>query len=145
MMLSLGACLGAISVVLGALAAHAWKGALSFEQMNMIDTAIRYQQLHCMMVCFISGISLTNQKWAQSKLIQCNNVLFLIGTILFSFSIYFSVLLDAPWLVKITPWGGSTLILAWLLLAWNGWKEAKLAPNPWLQYTKNMWKLSKNR
>ena len=138
MMLCLGACLGAISIVLGALAAHAWKGTLPVEQISMIDTAIRYQQLHCMMVCFIGGISFMYEKWAQSKLIQLNNLLFLIGTLLFSFSIYFSILFEIPWLIKITPWGGTTLILAWLLLAWNGWKDAQVNSTSILQVTKNI-------
>ena len=48
-----------------------------------------------------------------------------LGTVLFSFSIYLSVSLDVPALVKITPLGRMTIMAAWILLLVTGVFEIK--------------------
>ena len=52
--------------------------------------------------------------------VKWSGVLFTAGTILFSFSIYFSVTFGMPAFLSITPFGGITLIAAWALLLFAG-------------------------
>jgi uncharacterized membrane protein YgdD (TMEM256/DUF423 family) len=47
----------------------------------------------------------------------------LIGTLIFSFSLYFLVVLNMPFLGAITPIGGTLLIIAWLLTSYSIYKN----------------------
>jgi uncharacterized membrane protein YgdD (TMEM256/DUF423 family) len=43
---------------------------------------------------------------------------FIVGTLIFSGSLYLLVLTDTSWLGAITPFGGVAFIVGWGLLAW---------------------------
>ena len=50
-------------------------------------------------------------------------VLFVVGIVLFSGSLY-ALSLGAPrWLGAITPFGGMSFLLGWLALAWTAWRN----------------------
>jgi uncharacterized membrane protein YgdD (TMEM256/DUF423 family) len=51
--------------------------------------------------------------------------LFLIGTLIFSGSLYALVLLNQRWLGAITPLGGTSFIAGWMILAWSAFKGPK--------------------
>ena len=44
------------------------------------------------------------------------------GTLIFSGSLYLMALTDMRWLGAITPVGGTAMILAWLLFAWQAFR-----------------------
>ena len=108
-----GALFGGLAVILGAFGAHALKKILSEEQLKSFETGVKYQMYHAIVLLFIgSSFSSPNQLMAWS---------FIIGTILFSFSIYGLVLSDAKgkkmkFLGPITPLGGLLLVVGWIML-----------------------------
>lgn len=107
---------GALSIIFGAFGAHALKKKLTSEQLTSFETGVKYQMYHAI-VLLVVGFNF-NQNIGNASL------LFIIGTILFSFSIYGLVLSDAfgkkmKLLGPITPIGGLCLLIGWVLLLIN--------------------------
>ena len=108
-----GAIFGILAVIFGAFGAHALKKILTSEQLKSFETGVKYQMYHALVLLFIGNhFSRPNQlmSWC-----------FIIGIILFSFSIYGLVLSDAKgkkmkFLGPITPLGGLFLIIGWATL-----------------------------
>ena len=120
MILICGAFLGFISVAFGAYAEHGLREAVTEEQFRFLMTAVRYNQVHAVVISAIGLVLLNGGKLANLPALRWSGVLFIIGTILFSFSIYISVSFDMPALVNVTPTGGMTIMAAWLLLLLTG-------------------------
>ena len=125
MYLIIGAILGFISVAFGAYAEHGLKEKVSDEYFRFLMTAIRYNQIYAIIICSLGLSFLSIEKISNNKFIKISSILFIIGTILFSFSIYFGVILNERSIFNITPIGGITLMLAWLFLAYGGLKVIK--------------------
>jgi uncharacterized membrane protein YgdD (TMEM256/DUF423 family) len=122
MILLVGGVLGFISVVFGAYAEHGLKESISEEHFRFLMTAIRYNQVHAVVVTAIGLGIASGVLPLQSLLIRWSGILFILGTALFSFSIYLSVVLALPQLVNLTPIGGTIIMLAWMLIAISGYK-----------------------
>jgi uncharacterized membrane protein YgdD (TMEM256/DUF423 family) len=114
--ISTGAILGMIAIILGAFGAHALKKVLSMEELSTFETGVRYQMYHAFFLLFIGMINDLSQK---AKKTIYNLVLF--GVLLFSGSIYLLATnsltsFDFKVIGFITPIGGLLLILAWVVL-----------------------------
>lgn len=115
---ALGALSGFISVAAGAFGAHALRGRLSPEYLGIFETAARYQMYHALALLAVA--------WAITRgagsTAQWAGWLFLIGTVLFSGSLYALALSGTRWLGAITPLGGVAFLAGWLCLAlsWKG-------------------------
>lgn len=107
-----------LAVCFGAMGAHALKPILSIEQLNSFETGIRYQFIHGLVILFLPSL---NQYFSEKNIKQAS-LLFTVGIVLFSFSIYLLNLrefLDMSGLKAlgpITPLGGLLLISGWLRL-----------------------------
>ena len=120
MILIFGSLLGFVSVAFGAFAEHGLRENISEEHFRFLMTAVRYNQIHAVVVTAI-GIALINGgKIATIPFFKLSGLTFAIGTALFSFSIYLSVWLNLPGLLNITPIGGVTIMISWLLLLLTG-------------------------
>lgn len=111
--LIIAAIFGMLAVVFGAFGAHALKKVLNTDQLKSFETGVKYQMYHALVLLFV-GSHFT-------KLNQLMSWCFILGTILFSFSIYGLVLSDAKnkkmkFLGPITPLGGLLLIIGWGIL-----------------------------
>ncbi|WP_405199777.1 DUF423 domain-containing protein [Christiangramia sp. LLG6405-1] len=109
-----GAIFGLIAVILGAFAAHGLKETLSEDSLNSFETGVRFQMYHAFLM-LILGIIITEK---DNKLLF---YLFLLGTILFSGSIYLLSTtavtgVDFSAIALVTPIGGGLLIVGWFLL-----------------------------
>ena len=114
--ISTGAILGMIAIILGAFGAHTLKKVLSMEELSTFETGVRYQMYHAFFLLFIGMINDLSQK---AKKTIYNLVLF--GVLLFSGSIYLLATnsltsFDFKVIGFITPIGGLLLILAWVVL-----------------------------
>jgi uncharacterized membrane protein YgdD (TMEM256/DUF423 family) len=115
--LIVGAVFMFTAVVLGALGAHALQSKLSAEALVSFKTGVRYQAWHGLALLFV-GLGMAKKTFKAAKAVAW---LFMIGTLLFSVSIYFlstqNILgLNLKWLGPITPVGGLLLIAGWGLL-----------------------------
>lgn len=116
--LVLAGILGALAVTFGAFGAHALKGMLSQEMLDVFDTGVRYQAWHATALLFLGLVSCfsADPTWRVSA------TLMLAGSVLFSFSLYGLALGGPRWLGPVTPLGGVLMIAAWATLVVAAWK-----------------------
>lgn len=114
-----GSIFGFLAIILGAFGAHLLKKKLTSEQLNSFETGVKYQMYHAI-VLLILGFQLSPKIDIDNYIINT----FIIGTFLFSFSIYGLVILSAndkklKFLGPITPLGGLLLVIGWGLLIYK--------------------------
>ncbi|AOW17558.1 hypothetical protein LPB03_08800 [Polaribacter vadi] len=111
-----GSLFGGLAIILGAFGAHLLKKKLTSEQLQSFETGVKYQMYHAI-VLLLLGFHLDISATINAYIVYS----FIIGTILFSFSIYGLVLSSAnnkklKFLGPITPLGGLFLVAGWVLL-----------------------------
>lgn len=114
--------LGFSAIALGAYGDHGLRGSLDADTMRSFETAIRYQLFHAIALLAISVGTLS----MQSKRLLWVGIVMLAGTIIFSGSIYASVIMDMPDATKAAPFGGITLMASWLILVWAGFNKPRV-------------------
>jgi uncharacterized membrane protein YgdD (TMEM256/DUF423 family) len=117
--------LGLLSVVFGAFSEHALRPNVDAESFRFLMTAVRYNQVHAVALLALALGLAAPLSAASVARIRLAAWLMLVGTLLFSVSIYFAILLDNLQLTYLTPIGGITLMLAWAVIIWAGWKARK--------------------
>ncbi|MFP6899300.1 MAG: DUF423 domain-containing protein [Opitutales bacterium] len=112
---------GALSVVLGAMGAHALAEELAAdsERGGSFEAALRYHQLHSV-VLLVLGLAVCHWDGVFGRRLRIASWLFVAGLILFCGSLYGFAFGGPDFLPKISPFGGTTLIIAWLSAAWAG-------------------------
>jgi uncharacterized membrane protein YgdD (TMEM256/DUF423 family) len=116
----LGAFLGMLGVVMGAFGAHALEATLKANgRQSVFDTAVQYQFIHALAILFVSSAI---RRWP-GFLTRAAGVLFIIGTVFFSGSLYILAIFNIPIMGVIAPIGGIALVLAWLCLLLMAWQN----------------------
>lgn len=113
-LLIIGALDAALAVALGAFGAHGLKARVSAERLAVWHTACEYQIYHALGILLIGLLA-----FQFSSHVLPSAWVLLVGSVIFSGSLYLLVLTNTPWLGAITPIGGVTLILGWCILAWQ--------------------------
>lgn len=121
-----GALLAALAVVLGGFDITTFIDLKNDRQTyeRAFDVAICFQLVHALAIVAV-GILLVLRP---GRLLRASGWCFLLGTILFSGSIYLSVFTAISWIAPIKLIGVVTLVIAWILLvegACPGWNRAK--------------------
>ena len=109
-----------LSVALGAFGAHGLKGTISDYSLAVYETGVHYQMIHGLAILLVAV--LMGQWNTSSSLLGAANWAFLIGTFLFSGSLYLLAITGVRALGAITPFGGIAFLTGWFLLAWAAWK-----------------------
>ncbi|MES2371273.1 MAG: DUF423 domain-containing protein [Bacteroidota bacterium] len=112
------ACIGALSVALGAFGAHALKEIVTEQSLGTYETAVRYQFYHVFALALVGVL----YKSHPNKFVKTSGGLFIAGIILFSGSLYLLTFASAnnlslSWAGPLTPLGGLMLIIGWICLA----------------------------
>lgn len=115
---AIGALLGASGVILGAFGAHALRFRLEPRDLEVFETAVRYQMYHAFAMIAAAWLLSRNAPWAAAAAWA-----FIAGVIIFSGSLYLLVATGQRWLGAVTPVGGVALIAGWLLLALAAFKQ----------------------
>ena len=117
--LKTAAFLGALSVMLGAFAAHGLKSIADEQTITIFNKGVQYQFYHVFALA-LAGILF---KTYPNKLINVSGILFLLGIGLFSGSLYvyafktIYAVAGLNWIVFLTPLGGLFFIAGWVCLA----------------------------
>jgi uncharacterized membrane protein YgdD (TMEM256/DUF423 family) len=105
-------------VALGALGAHALRSRLAPEQLVTFHTAADYQGLHALAL-LATGLACL---LLDSRSLRAAGLLFVVGILLFSGSLYLLAVTGVRWLGAVTPFGGVALLTGWLLLGIGLWR-----------------------
>jgi len=108
-----GSLSAAIAVIFGAFGAHALKKRLPDDRLESFEIGVRYQMYHALALL---GASFATVNWSFSIFPVLAGWLFILGTLLFSGSLYLLSLTGKRWLGAIAPIGGVVFILGWLCL-----------------------------
>ena len=111
------AIIGALSVMLGAFAAHTLKQILQPDNLQVFETAVRYQFYH---VFALLAVGILYKEFPVKLMIWAGR-LFVTGIVLFSGSLYLLCYvkhnqLPLNWLGAITPFGGVAFIAGWVMV-----------------------------
>lgn len=114
-LLAIGALFGALAVALGAFGAHGLEGRVVPDRLEIWETAAHYLGWHAavLVALGLSGLAVMRA----SRLALASAVLMVLGTLIFSGSLFVLVITDETRWGMVTPIGGLALVIAWLLLA----------------------------
>lgn len=102
-------------VALGAFGAHALRGRLSPESLQIYQTGVLYQLIH--------GLGLFTVAWAASQNagpgVHRAGWALSAGIVLFSGSLYLLAVTGERWLGAVTPLGGVAFLSGWAFLAFG--------------------------
>lgn len=104
-------------MALGAFAAHGLRGRLDPDLLHAFETGQRQHMLH---VVAVLAAAWATTRWPGPATLAAG-WLFLVGTVLFSGSLYLLALTGQRWLGAVTPFGGLAFLAGWLALAWGAW------------------------
>lgn len=129
-----GSFSGAVAVALGAMGAHFLKnkvqeGLITESNLQAFETAVKYQMYHALALIVLA---LFTEKFKDALFLK-SGTCFMVGTVLFSGSIYIlstaslTGIINVQFLGPVTPLGGLFFIAGWLLMAWEGIKRKSSA------------------
>ncbi|MGE3163277.1 MAG: DUF423 domain-containing protein [Planctomycetota bacterium] len=111
----LGAVLAGLAVVLGAFGAHGLEGRLDAAHMDVYEKAVTYHFGHALAFLLASWVGREFSGRASAHIAAR---FFLYGILLFSGSLYSYAVTDVKKFALITPVGGVSFILGWIIFAW---------------------------
>lgn len=123
-LLTVAACLGALGVMFGAFGAHFLKSRLPNQDLETIKTAVLYLFVHTLVILWIYAVS---RHHPDNRRLRASGIAFIAGVIMFSGSLFViatSKLTGFPVsaIGFITPLGGLSFIVGWLLLVFHNLK-----------------------
>lgn len=120
-LLLLAAFNGFLAVLLGAFGAHALEALLPPPRLLTWGTAVDYHMFH---VAALLGTALAAAQYGEVALLRWSGLLFAVGILLFSGSLYLLAWSGASWLGMLTPFGGLAFLAGWSLLGLAVWRRA---------------------
>ena len=109
----LGAGNATLVIILGAFAAHTLENSLSARMLSIFQTAVDYHLYHSFGLIIV-GILM--HQFTTNRFLNASMILMLIGIIVFCGSLYILSISGKTWLGAITPFGGLSFIISWLLV-----------------------------
>ena len=112
---ALGSFLAGLAVATGSYGAHGLQKLVPAERLTSWDIAVRYQMYHAFALFFVAWA--ITQWWDQAKTLKAAGWFFILGTILFSGSLYILVFTGTQsaagirFLVYLTPAGGVVYVI----------------------------------
>jgi uncharacterized membrane protein YgdD (TMEM256/DUF423 family) len=122
----LAGLIGATGVIFGAFGAHALRDTLlQFQTVSLWQTAVLYHLLHAVALLALAAGGEAGTTGRVRPSIAAAAVCWVVGTLLFSGSLY-GLALGAPHaLGPVTPVGGVLLLTGWVLVTIHGWRTSR--------------------
>ncbi|WP_423742970.1 DUF423 domain-containing protein [Ferroacidibacillus organovorans] len=112
----LGALFLFLAVALGAFGAHALRARLEPSQLAVYQTGIQYHLIHGLAILGVGVIAFAHKAPGTPSLLGTSGVLFAVGILLFSGSLYLLAVTGVRKLGAITPFGGLFFLAGWITL-----------------------------
>ena len=110
--IAIAAIFGLLSVIAGAAGTHALRDALDPGALRTFETAARFQMYHALALL---AVGLLGMRW-QTRWLIAAAILFALGVLLFSGSLYILALSGIGIFGAIAPIGGVCLMVGWASL-----------------------------
>lgn len=121
--LKIGAVWGFLAVAMGAFGAHGLKPRIeAMDQLANFQTAAQY---HMYIALAMVAVGLLQAMGRSGAALSVAGWGFLIGSLIFSGSLYAMSLTGLKWLGAITPIGGTVILAGWVALAVSSGATAK--------------------
>lgn len=104
-----------IAVAAGAFGAHALRTRLTADLLAAFETGVRYQMYHAL--ALLAAAWLAAARPGSNAAVWAGG-LFVVGTVVFSGSLYALALSGHRWFGALTPLGGVAFLAGWSCLAW---------------------------
>lgn len=117
--LAFGAISAAISIGLGAFAAHGLKAHVNEYKLDIFNLAAEYQMIHALALIACGMVA----RYHSTKYLQLTAWFFILGSFLFCGSLY-ALALGIKGVGIITPLGGLCFIAGWLCLSIHSWPKS---------------------
>src|SRR3989338_1021463 len=101
-----------VAVCLGAFGSHMLKDKLVGHYAEVYKTAVLYHFIHAMGLFVVAWLSVV----AMSPKVTLAGQFFVLGIVLFSGSLYVLSITQIKWVGAITPLGGLSFLMGWLLI-----------------------------
>ena len=105
---------GFTAVAIGAFGAHGLREKLTSEMLEVYKTGVLYQLIHSVVLLVLSLNNIIKAKFP--------SIFFLLGIILFSFSLYIYSTSGITAYAMITPVGGVCFLIGWFLIIYEALK-----------------------
>lgn len=112
--LIISAVSGFTAVAIGAFGAHGLKETLSPQMLDVYKTGVLYQLIHSVVLLALALTTILRTK--------LQSIFFLLGIVLFSFSLYIYSTSGITFFAMITPFGGLCFLIGWLLIIYEAIK-----------------------
>lgn len=112
MFLPVACVFGFLAVALGAFGAHGLKDILDDYSMGVYKTAVDYQFYHSLALLAVGLLS----RSSNPALLKYSGCAFSFGILVFSGTLYALAFTKIKWLGAITPIGGVSFMVGWVLL-----------------------------
>ena len=110
--IAIAATLGLLAVIAGAAGTHALRDTLDASALRTFETAARFQMYHALALL---AVGLLGMRW-QTRWLIAAAILFALGVLLFSGSLYILALSGIGIFGVIAPIGGVSLMAGWASL-----------------------------
>jgi len=114
-----GAVSAFLGVAAGAFGAHGLHDRLPTDLLEVYHTGVRYQMIHALALVALAALA---GRWPGAAW-GAAGWLFVVGTVLFSGSLYALALSGVRWLGAITPFGGLAFLVGWVVVTVTGWRH----------------------
>jgi uncharacterized membrane protein YgdD (TMEM256/DUF423 family) len=106
-----------LSVILGAFAAHGLKNIINTQSLSVFQTGVQYQFYHGIALLVLS-VAQPQLMFTPSQIVYAKRAgfFFVVGTVLFSGSLYLLATTSMKAFGPMTPIGGVCFIIGWLLM-----------------------------
>jgi uncharacterized membrane protein YgdD (TMEM256/DUF423 family) len=115
---ALGALSAFLAVAAGAFGAHGLRARLPPDLLAVFEVGTRYQMYHALALLAVAWLTTR----CSGGLAVAAGWSFVVGTTLFSGSLYLMTFTGARWLGAVTPVGGAAFLAGWALMAWAAWR-----------------------
>lgn len=112
MFLPIGCVFGFLAVAIGAFGAHGLKNVLDDYSMGIYKTGVEYHFWHSLALLGVGVLS----RFSNPNILKYSGCAFSFGIIIFSGSLYLLAFTKIKWLGAITPIGGVSFMVGWILL-----------------------------
>ncbi len=115
---------GLLGVAAGAFGAHALKGSMPADLLEIFQTGSTYAKIHAVALLAVAVLFAVKGERTERS-VRIAGWAYIVGIFIFAGTLWTLALTGGRWLGAITPIGGLSLMIGWGCLAWTALSSGK--------------------